>query len=508
MGGNVIFTARYVRAPLPEHAGNPLIEALPPYAEAEKIMKTFGIFPAIDDTDRKLPRAMRMLAVSRLNYYLEPLPRHFEIVEKIGGIIRSGYQYRNPTNPEYLKEVKEKRYQQAMDGYVTPIEESTPATAPAFALFGVSGVGKTTAVERALTYIPQVIRHPEHNILQLAYIKLECPYRGNLANFLRNFLEKASLLLDTELATTGNIGDLLVRVKNLAEDHFLGLILIDEIQNLLDARGTGDAELINFFVLLTNMIKVPVCVIGTPRAIGFFNSKFREARRVADFGCLIWDRATNGDEWDYFINQLWKYQWTSKKVPLEKNLLKVMYRYTQGVNALAVRLFQLSQLHAIRIGEDQLTEDIITTVYNEKFILVHDAIRALAKPLRKNIASYEDLLDKGLKELQAEVDTEARLEDLKGQDRNDNQKAVHKLRATSCLINMGIDSSDAERLAENIFATDDNMTAVKAVRIILEKLDTTEVYPPREILQVLKSEPEQSETPAESLRKKRILRSS
>lgn len=65
----------------------------------------------------------------------------------------------------------------------------------------------------------------------------------------------------------------------IANRHAVGLIVIDEIQHLMEARGTGRDEMLNFLVTLVNHCSTPVMLIGTPRALPLLQGAFRQAWR-------------------------------------------------------------------------------------------------------------------------------------------------------------------------------------------------------------------------------------
>ena len=55
-------------------------------------------------------------------------------------------------------------------------------------------------------------------------------------------------------------------VTRLAAVHAIGLLVIDEIQELSNIKSGGDKALVGFFLRLTNMIKIPVLMVGTYKA--------------------------------------------------------------------------------------------------------------------------------------------------------------------------------------------------------------------------------------------------
>src|SRR5699024_3054395 len=60
------------------------------------------------------------------------------------------------------------------------------STADSLSIIGISGIGKTTAIERLLLMYPQVIKHEAYegqpfNHTQIVWLKIDCPYDGSLS---------------------------------------------------------------------------------------------------------------------------------------------------------------------------------------------------------------------------------------------------------------------------------------------------------------------------------------
>ncbi len=462
--------AQYRPADLPEHVGNPLIEALPPFRQAGELIHEFGRYPCITSDERKLPKAARMLAISRLGAYLEPLPCHLDVIEKIGLIVRAGYTHRNPLKDGYRRWLVG-LYRDAMSGEIRALGHSTPSTAPSFALFGVSGVGKSTVVERALSFLPQIIRHERHRFVQVVWMKLDCPLDGSLKQLLRGMLAKFDDMLGTSyrksIGRSRTIDELILDVAKIAAQHHLGVLVIDEIQNLLDASGVGQAKMLNFFVTFANEAKIPVVTVGTPRALGLLERTFREARRVGDQGTYVWDALSKGEEWMHFLGRLWEYQWTAQVASLTPALESCMYKHTQGIHALVVRLFQLTQLQAIGDGTECISEALIEDVASRMFKLVAPMLAALRAGNKEAIKNYEDLLIK----LDKDVDREAKLSLLKAQAQSRNQSSAERLNTISALIATGLEQDRVQEAVNSLFDSTPGLTCAAAVRMILEGLD-------------------------------------
>lgn len=448
-----LIPAMYKASDLAECAGNPLIEALPPFRTAEQIAPHFGRKPQFEDAERRLPAARRMLCVSRLNAYLTLMPAHLSVLEQLGLLIHSGYVHRNPILSEYQKQLVH-FYRQSMGGEIRPIETSGPSTAPSFSLFGVSGAGKSTVIERALSFYPKALNHVDHRFFQLVWLKVDCPMDGSLKQLLLSIVAKIDATLETEYAKTVSrtttIDKLILDVAKISAKHHLGVLVVDEIQHLLDAPGVGPAKMLNFFVTFANEVKVPFVVLGTPKAKRFLGTLFREARRLSDHGSTTWDRMMPGDEWGLFLKALWKYQWLQKPEPLTAELSQAMYMQTQGIGALVVRLFQLVQLQAIRSKSERITVGLINKVAKEKFALLEPALDALRSGDQKRIDSFEDLLAAGIVELNEQLKPAAQAQALRLMDK---QTKDQRTRLTANLLHVGQEPKRVGHLVDRIFSS-------------------------------------------------------
>ena len=260
-------TAEYLPQVLPEYQGNPLIEALPDILSSEEAMHLLRRRARYDEAERILPAKYTMHCLGRLAHeYYQPLPQHFIIESKISVCIRQGYLNRNPAERGYVlmanemyAAMKDKRREYAVPGY--------HPNASGFTIIGVSGVGKSTAVESVLGLYPQVIEHREYKgkplpVTQLVYLKLDCPHNGQLGGLCYSFFEEIDRVLGTDYydqykRARITIDSMMILMKRIAHEYCLGLLVVDEVQHLSQAKSGSDAML-NFFVTLVNTIGVPV----------------------------------------------------------------------------------------------------------------------------------------------------------------------------------------------------------------------------------------------------------
>lgn len=383
---------------LEEYQQNPFISCLPPLYSNEQLVELLRIKPHFDPQERQLDGRVRMHAMCRLLHsFFKPLNHHLELEQKISLMIRTGYIGRSPETGDFNAHLQN-GYQRIMKGDLNA--QAFPdvhSTATSLSLFGCSGCGKSRAIERMLSMYPQAINHPKYNIVQLTYLKIDCPSDGDLNALCLSFFRAVDHVLGTRYSAShgrkklGEVG-LLANMCQIANLHSLGLLIIDEIQNLSEAKSGGAEKMHNFFVMLANTIGVPIIQIGTHKARKFFERTFRAARRATGFGSLLWDRLPRDKQWKGLLKTLWKYQWLRDPQPLDDQLETTMYDLTQGVMDIVVKLFVLSQARAIATETEKLTPALIRKVYEDELKPVHPMLAALRTGRADVIQRYDDLL--------------------------------------------------------------------------------------------------------------------
>jgi hypothetical protein len=149
--------------------------------------------------------------------------------------------------------------------------------------------------------------------------------------------------------------------------------------------------MIDFLVELINTIGVPVVLIGTPKARSIFEQEFRIIRRASGQGDLIWDRMVNDATWRFFLDFLWRYQYTKLESPLTDEISEALYYETQGIVDLAVKLYLLAQVRAILSGKERVTAAIVKSAARDHLRLAQPVLKALRSGKPAEIARYDDI---------------------------------------------------------------------------------------------------------------------
>lgn len=380
---------------------NPFVEALGVVASNQEIADRVARRPLFCEEERNLPVELRQEATQKVAHFVEPMPALIDLAQRFSRMIRSGYFPRNPISPEWIDKMNK-----GFPGFGKSIREQMKplrSKSGGFAIIGMSGVGKSTAIESILLLYPQIIIHTEYlkqsfHRTQLVWLKLDCPHDGSVRGLCVNFFQVIDELLLTRYYPQyinnkrKSKDELLPIMASIAARVGLGVLVVDEIQRLREAKRDQDTEMLNFFVQLSNVIGVPVVLIGTYKAMGLLNRDFAMARRSSGQGDFVWDRMKKDEEWDYFLEKLWKYQWTSHPIKLTDELRDAMYDASQGIIDIAVKLYQQVQINVIGSGDENITPDIIHEVFRDNFYFLNPLVRALKDEDRKFLSEIPDMV--------------------------------------------------------------------------------------------------------------------
>jgi hypothetical protein len=398
---NEITEAVYLPQKIEEYKDNPLIEALPPIYSSRESMRLLTVEPLYNENERDYEPHERSHCIIRMLKYFQPLETHLEIEARISRAIRQGYVSKNPVTRQYAEKLVQGA--EAISRKTADLEPvyNTNSTGMGFTVIGMSGVGKTTAVERILSLYPQKILHTQYKgetlfLTQLVWAKIDCPFDGSLKGLCMSFFAYVDRILSTSyskkfLSDRMTVDAALPRMAQIATLHCLGLLVIDEIQHLSQAKSGGSEKMLNFFVTLVNTIGVPVVLIGTTKALPILQSEFRQARRGSGQGDLIWDRMQNDFSWEIMLKSMWKYQWTKKHTPLSEELKNHLFYESQGIIDIALKLYVMVQMKVIADGNETITVKSIKEVSAEKLRLVQPALDALRSGDVKKMMMYDDI---------------------------------------------------------------------------------------------------------------------
>ena len=395
-----VFNADYVPENDPMHTGNPLVDTLPRIrSDAEWVAQLLRA-PAFDLNERKLEAHLRSYKVSKLKRLFIPTPQHYKFGRRLDQLIRCGYEHRNPLLPARAALLQAAFERMQRSGEATPIVFTDADPMWSYALIGCSGAGKSTTAESVLGSYPQRIFHPHYNITQVVWIKVDCPKGGGIRDLALSFVQA----FDKVLGQKGNnysrmnAQELTALAHLLAVAHHLGVVVLDELQNLSAKKSGGREEMLNWFQELVNLFKLPVVLLGTYKAKAVLQLDLRHGRRAGVTGSEIWDPLKRGPEFDYLMKKIWYYSWLRNVGELTEELLQAIYEETQGIRAFMVDMFLVVQLHALWKGLETITPELFKSVARAEFSTVQPMLNALRSKDPNRQKKFEDLVSYDVEE--------------------------------------------------------------------------------------------------------------
>jgi len=403
---------------IPEYKNNILISACGPILSKEELVKHLSYFPEIPSGIVNVPFEIlrhQMMSVRLLHIPSKP---GIEVAQSIDLMLRQGYLNRNP------KDVSTWR---ALYNNSNDLKTQIPPEAPTLAAYisGISGTGKSRAVQRALQYYPQVFTHQNFPNMkspfnQLIWIKVDAPSSGKSSDLAYALMRETDRLLNSThfakyydgSSKSLNGARLLDIWLAKAQAHLLGLLVIDEMSNFFQIETLKkrmqknssdqklplrivDDETIKFCLNLNNTSNIPFIGIGTPDGMQAFATRLSTSERLISGGYheFVNDKSATDSYFEkYMMNNLFKYQWFSEKLENTSELRELIYILSAGVPRIYIALWYLAHRSAYDRGASCLKKVDFIHASNHYMAPLKPAISALLSKAPNMLSNYEDLL--------------------------------------------------------------------------------------------------------------------
>lgn len=424
---------------------NPLIASLPPMLSESEVTKYFMRTPNIY---RGGSINQRVFQCEDLFDVVIPTENYWPIYQIVYSMLFNSYVNRNPL----LQKVTKFSYDMAL--HKKEIDRTWErTTGGGSVLLAPSGFGKSTIYKRIFNFLPSVInlkpfQGKEFGGQQIVCVFLEIPSDGSRKGLMKLFFEKIDELAGTNYVEDfgkATIADFEPLFRQICSTLHVGLLIIDDIQNLRKSKGSDDIALLNFMSSLSNVIGVGIIKIGTPDASDLFETDFTPLRRSTTAGDHIIKRYKKGDVgWRSLVCALWSFQWTEKSTVkslakyttkgieiLDNDVFDLIYKYSQGVPYLLTFLLISAQKWAIATSYEKLDSKAIEKGHINSSSLIRLAVQEIRSD---NEEKFNDLMAKHvtIAETQAQHAIEA-LENVviskgfKGKSANELKKLYYEL---------------------------------------------------------------------------------
>jgi hypothetical protein len=395
------------------YEGNILAHACGPILSYAEMTKRLTHLPALPGNASVLSRELRAHHLASVRSLHIPTASGIGLAQAIDLMLRQGYAHRCPT--------KARTWQAIYDD--KPYESHTDAELAA-TVSGISGTGKSTALKRALHLKPQVYSHDRFpgiagSLRQLIWLKIDVPGSGKIVDLIESLLRETDRILGTEY-TDEVMSGRFRRGASLAHEwlrkircHFLGILVLDEIQNLfkiesLSVRRTQarkgnqrpplrivDDEALKFLLTLINTSTFPLIVTGTPDGIEALRTRMSTAQRLVTAGEHNFTHAPTAED-DYYrkylFPQLAEYQWFGNKLPPTDGFRTLVHELSAGVPRIYISLWIHAHMRALWQGAVCLDESHFKYAAENALGSLRPAVEALLSNDPRRLMQYEDSL--------------------------------------------------------------------------------------------------------------------
>lgn len=397
------------------YAGNVLIQGLGEILSPKDTLAALIYLPPRPHAMDGVPRHVRLHQLMDVRDLHIPSLIERQLQQTVGLMVRQGYKYRDPRLSTTWAAISGESQRR---GILLP-------QATAASVEGLSGVGKTQACLRCLHGFPrQVIAHEsfprmEGGLQQPVWLSVEVPPSGKAGDLARALMEAwrhatGSNRFDSWLSKE-KISDgmrALDEWRQVAVAHFLGMLHLDEVQNLFklgslkqrtDRKRAGDStalsivedQVLRWLLYLTNSGQIPLLVSGTPDGIGALTKRLSTLERLNTVGYHPFEpiHLTTGKALESgLLGFLAGYQYVRQPIAMDDKLARLIIDLTGGVQRIVVALWVAAHRVAFERSQDDLRMEDFTKAASTWLAPLAPAIAALQTKDPMKMSRYEDLV--------------------------------------------------------------------------------------------------------------------
>ena len=408
--------------PFDPYQGNILVEKLGQIKSRKEISTFLTYLPKLPPNNvESIPRHIRLHMLQDVRDLHIPSLNEARLSESMDLMLRQSYKYRDPKDNSTWSNI-----------YASAPEKKTITAPPmVMGVSGHAGVGKTQSIRHSLSGYRQIIIHEKfprvvNELIQVVWISIDVPSSGrsehlamNLMNAwdhaLASHLDSYAPRFTEDLRKSRLDGPRMLNDwRKVATSHFLGILHLDEAQNLLpikslkerNANKSGreqplklsikEIECLKWILSLSNTWNLSVMISCTPDGINAFNSRFSNLQRFISFGLHTLKRFESADDpqfKDVFFPCLFKYQFVKDKLVDINQVGKIVIQLSGGIQRIIIALWIAAHRVAFeREKNDALQIDDFIDATKIYLAPLATAIKAINSGEPSQMSAYEDMI--------------------------------------------------------------------------------------------------------------------
>ena len=359
-----------------------IINILPSMKSGDDLLSSMEVLPEYDESIRSADVPIRLMALSDLYRIYVPSQMSLEIYSKmylalLRSLQKKGTKLAVQQKNQNYKSIIQQEYSGIMGG------------SDSFTIIGASGIGKSSAISRAITLITEnkviEVENPYTKIIPC--ICVQCPFDSSVKGLLLEILRKVDEMIDSKyyenaLRARTTTDMLIGSVSQVALNH-IGLLVVDEIQNVCNSKN--GKSLVGMLTQLINNSGISICMVGTPESAVFFEQAVQLARRSLG---LRYDVMEYGADFRKFCEIVFSYQYVKEKTEITDGMIEWLYEHSSGNISVVVSLIHDAQEIAILNGKEVLDLEALQEAYKQRLSMLHGFIhmeqkKQTSKPKKK-----------------------------------------------------------------------------------------------------------------------------
>ncbi|MDE7165125.1 MAG: TniB family NTP-binding protein [Clostridiales bacterium] len=352
-----------------------------PMYEGEELIKRLAVHTEYNESIRSASVAERLMALSSLYDMYIPTDMSVEIYYKlylalVHSLSRKRTSNSNTQLYENYKAIKGSPYHGILGGI------------DSFVITGGSGIGKSSAISRAISVISAdniiEIKSPYQKIIP--FLVVQTPFDCSLKSLLLEILRKVDEVLGTKYLfnslRTRATTDILIGTVSTAAMNHIGILVLDEIQNV--ANSKNGKNLVGSIVQLINSSGIAIVFAGTASIVPFIQADFMLARRLMN---LHYNPLPYNQKFYSLCKIIFMFQFTKEKSELTEEITSLLYKFSQGNISVIISLIVEAQESAIQCGQEAISIETIQSAYKKRLRLL-DGFRS-SQDKRYDVPSKE-----------------------------------------------------------------------------------------------------------------------
>ena len=345
-----------------------IIHILPPMRAGEDLFSALEVLPKYDESICTAEVPVRLMALSDLYRIYVPSQMSLEIYSKmylalLRSLQKKGTKLAVQQKNQNHKAIIQQEYSGIMGG------------SDSFTIIGASGIGKSSAISRAITLITEnrviEVGNPYTKIIPC--ICVQCPFDSSVKGLLLEILRKVDEMIDSKyyqnaLRARTTTDMLIGSVSQVALNH-IGLLVVDEIQNVCNSKN--GKSLVGMLTQLINNSGISICMVGTPESAVFFEQAMQLARRALG---LRYDVMEYGTDFRKFCEIVFSYQYVKIRTEITDGIMEWLYEHTSGNISVVVSLIHDAQEISILNGKEVLNLEALNEAYQKRLSMLHGFI--------------------------------------------------------------------------------------------------------------------------------------